>query len=158
MKEWVEGKVLYTSSYSIGGLVFDIYEKADNSTYTHHIKGKGLEVKAGLTKQKTVSGEIRVYDAQIAGKTLQKRKYDSGFGRIYYEIYIGDKVGRIKDIYITEQARNLGAGRDLVKLAERRIKEWGAERVSGYSMKDAINFWRKYDYDIIGHNEISKIL
>jgi len=139
MQGWREGKLLFTSEYPTGGLVYDTREKS----YL-------------LSRQWVVSGEIRVYDAPTSQKTLKKRQIDYGLGRIFYDVYRDDNVGHIKDIVLLDEARKLGIGKELVQLAERRMKHWGAKKSTGSSQPNALQFWQKMGYTLIKGSEIQK--
>lgn len=141
---WREGQLLYASAYPVGGLVYDIREKAAQSM---------------PSLQWVVKGEIRVFDIRTAQKTLKEREFDySNFGRIYYDIHLDDKVGRITNLFVIDEARKSGAGTDLVRLAERRMKDWGAEKSAGSSLPEARGFWEKLGYRLKGYSEVERRL
>lgn len=141
MPKWREGQSLHAFEYPVGGFVYDTREKAKRTA-----------------TQWVVAGEIRVYDARIAQKSLAKRAIDYGLGRIFYSVFLDEKAGRINDIFLFEEARHRGVGYELVKMAERRMKGWGAEKISGSSSREAVEFWKKMGYELKGYSEIQKTL
>ena len=128
--DWAEGKLLVQQSVKRDGVLYQVWERA---SYT-------------LSRIKIVRGEIRPYINWI-----QEAEEDWPImlsdGFIYYNIYPEEKEGRILDIMTT--IRRIGLGRNLVAVAEERMRQYGVIKVSGSShpsQQVARAFWSNMGY------------
>jgi len=128
--DWAEGKLLFQQSVKRDGVLYQVWERA---RYTP-------------SRIKIVRGEIRPYINWI-----QEAEEDWPImlsdGFIYYSIYPEEKEGRILDIMTT--IRRIGLGRNLVAVAEERMRQYGVIKVSGSShpsQQVARAFWSNMGY------------
>ena len=128
--DWAEGKLLFQQSVKRDGVLYQVWERA---RYTP-------------SRIKIVRGEIRPYINWI-----QEAEEDWPImlsdGFIYYNIYPEEKEGRILDIMTT--IRRIGLGRNLVAVAEERMRQYGVIKVSGSShpsQQVARAFWSNMGY------------
>jgi len=125
-----EGKLLFQQSVERDGVLYQVWERA---RYTP-------------SRIKVVRGEIRPYINWI-----QEAEEDWPImlsdGFIYYDISPEEKEGRILDIMTT--IRRIGLGRNLVAIAEERMRQYGVIKVSGSShpsQQVARGFWSNMGY------------
>ena len=125
-----EGKLLFQQSVERDGVLYQVWERA---RYTP-------------SRIKVVRGEIRPYINWI-----QEAEEDWPImlsdGFIYYDISPEERGGRILDIMTT--VRRIGLGRDLVALAEERMRQYGVIKVGGSShpsQQVARAFWSNMGY------------
>jgi len=128
--DWAEGKLFFQQSVKRDGVLYQVLEIA---RYTP-------------SRIKIVRGEIRPYVnwIQEAEEDLPIMLSD---GFIYYDISPEEKKGRILDIMTT--IRRIGLGRNLVALAEERMRQYGVIKVSGSShpsQQVARDFWSNMGY------------
>ena len=128
--DWAEGKLLFQQSVKRDGVLYQVWERAG---YTP-------------SRIKIVRGEIRPYVNWI-----QEAEEDWPImlsdGFIYYNIYPEEKEGRILDILTT--IRRIGLGRNLVAVAEERMRQYGVIKVRGSShpsQRVARAFWSNMGY------------
>jgi len=139
--DWAEGKLLFQESLEVAGVLYQVWERAK---YTS--SGK-----------KIVRGEIRPYS-----NFIQEAEEDWPImlsdGFIYYDISPEEREGRILDIMTT--VRRIGLGRNLVALAEERMRQYGVIKVGGSShpsQQVARAFWSNMGYTF-QNSEMQKTL
>ena len=128
--DWAEGKLLFQQTEKRGDVLYQVWERA---RYTPG-------------RIKTVRGEIRPYINWIQ-EVEEDLPIMLSDGFIYYDISPEEKKGRILDIMTT--IRRIGLGRNLVALAEERMRKYGVITVSGSShpsQQVARDFWSNMGY------------
>lgn len=78
--------------------------------------------------------------------------------RCSYKIEPDGKEARILDVVVQERYQGQDIGRKLVQIAERRFREHGVTRVTGWADQEVHGFWRKLGYEVLPSNDILKQL
>lgn len=115
-----------------------------------------IDEKASERHEGVIRGSIRLFDH----KPTQFEQRVASVGRLIYDINTspidwrtGDNIPRLGymiDIILDEKDRQKGIGQQMVKIAEIRMKCYGAEESMLDSARDAKDFWSKMGYKVAG--------
>ena len=128
---WAEGKLLFNKMLTKDGILYQVWERV---RYTPN-------------RTRIIRGEIRPYVNEIL-EAEEDEPLILSDGFIYYNIYPEERTGRILDIMTT--IRRKGLGRNLVEIAEERMRQYGVTEVSGSShpgQQVARAFWSSMGYN-----------